>query len=710
MNLRTKAAALAMLLAGTALSAGQLAQPPTAQTPTFKAQVEYVEVDALVTDQQGNFVRDLNKDDFRVFEDGKLQTVTNFSLVDIPIERLERPLFAPRPIEPDVQTNERPFDGRVYVLILDDLHTDVLRSQRVKMAARQFIERHLGANDLMAVLFTAGRTQDAQEFTTSKRLLLAAVDKFMGRKLPTVTIARNEQYFRQSVNTGATVPDPFDSERAFHARSLLTQLKQVADWFGGVHGRRKTLLLLSEGIDYDITNLFGSAGPASFAGSVFEDIRDAISAAARANVSIYAIDPRGLATVGDDDIGVSSFADADRGNSDPSTGGTAAPPRDIGLSSLMNDLRRSQDSLRELAEESGGFAAVNTNQFGNAFDRIVRDNSSYYVMAYYPPTTKRDGKFHKIEVRVNRPGLTVRSRRGYAAPRGKVPDQKNVKTGGMNPEIFDAINSPIQVSGLTMRVFGAPFKGVQPNASVLIGVEMLGRDLSLEANSKLELSWLAIDTKQKIWGARNDSVGLNLRPETRTRVEQSGLRLLNRMELPPGRYQIRVAARDTVKANVGSVIYDLDVPDFYKAPLSISGLALTSLAGASMATARPDEQLKTVLPAPPVALRAFPQNDELALFAEVYDNAGNTPHKIDLVTTVLTDEGRVLFKNEEVRDSSELGGAKGGFGYATRVPLSDLPPGPYVLRVEGRSRLGQNPTAAREVQFTVLPAARGTKP
>jgi len=88
------------------------AQPAAAsQTPTFKAQVEYVEVDALVTDAQGNFVRNLAKEDFQVFEDGKRQTISTFSLVDIPIERYDRPLFSPQPIERDVQSNERPFDG-----------------------------------------------------------------------------------------------------------------------------------------------------------------------------------------------------------------------------------------------------------------------------------------------------------------------------------------------------------------------------------------------------------------------------------------------------------------------------------------------------------------------------------------------------------------------------------------------------------------------
>jgi VWFA-related protein len=682
----------------TAQSQQAPASQASQQTPTFKAQVEYVEVDALVTDQQGNFVRDLTQKDFQVFEDGKRQTISTFSLVDIPIERYDRPLFSPNPIERDVQSNERPFDGRVYVVILDDLHVAAQRTARVRAAARQFIQQRLGANDLMAVIFTGGRSQDAQEFTSNKRLLLNAVDKFVGQKLDSAVITRNNEYFRQRDIGGAgSISDPDEQERVFKTRSMLTSLRQVADWFGGVHGRRKSMLLFSEGIDYDLTDIIRAPDmPQSSASTIISDIQDAIAATARSNVSIYSIDPRGLSDGSEDTIGVGQFADTD----DPIAG------RGIGQSGLANELRVSQDSLRQLSDQSGGFAAVNRNDLSSAFERIVRDNSSYYVLAYYPPSDKRDGKFHRIEVRVvDRPGLVVRSRRGYNAPRGK-PAPVNTKTGGMPQDLFDAINSPLQVSGLTMRVFAAPFKGTQPNSSVLIGAELLGRDLSLETNSKVDISYMAVDTKSKVFGARTDTITMNLRPDTKARVEQSGFRVLNRLELPAGRYQLRVAARDTNKTTVGSVIYDLDVPDFYKEKIAMSGLAITSLGGASMMTARPDDVMKQVLPAPPVAARAFAQNDELAVFTEVYDNSGNAPHKVDILTSVLTDEGRVLYKNEETRDSSELQGAKGGYGYTSRVPLSEIAPGTYVLNVEARSRLGDSPSAKRQVQFTIVPAAR----
>jgi len=682
-------------LALSAALSGQ-APPPTAtdQQPTFKVQVDYVEVDALVTDNQGNFVRNLKKEDFQVLEDGKPQTITAFSLVDIPVERFDRPLGAELPIEPDVKTNEHPFEGRVYVMVVDDFHTSFGRTGRVKNAARQFVQKNLGANDLMAVVHTSGSTDANQEFTNNKRMLLAAIDKTIGRKLRSTTAEKTEEYYRTRGirQQGDPLNDPTDQERTYNARSTLDTLRNVADWFGGVHGRRKTILFVSEGIDYNINDVFNNSG----ASTVLDATRDAIAAATKSNVSIYGIDPRGLTNLGDEDIEIGAYPD------DPTLG--------VSNSSLLNELRLSQDSLRVLASETGGFAAVNANDFSTAFERIVKDNSSYYVLAYYPPSTdKRDGKFHKIEVRLSRPGLTVRARQGYASPKGKPAVAPANASNTTSPAVREALNSPLPISGLTMHVFAAPFKGAPPNASVLLATELRGRDLQLSPNNKVELSFIAIDAQGKIRGGNTDSISwVTLKPETKARVEQTGIRLLNRLDLPPGRYQVRFAARDAGGGALGGVGYDLDVPDFYKSPLTMSGLVLTSIAGTSLPTTRPDDQLKPVLPGPPVALRAFPQNDEVSLFAEVYDNAASTPHKVDITTTVTSDDGKSVFKNDEERSSTDIQGKRGGFGYSTRIPMRDLSPGRYVLKVEARSRLGKGATVSREVQFTVAAVRAGS--
>jgi len=699
MKKRVQIAALVAFVAAAAaaLTADQTpaSQPPAAQqqaqAPTFKLQVDYVEVDAVVTDRDGNLVKDLKKDDFQVVEDGKAQTISLFTQVDIPIDRADRPLYTSLPIEPDVRTNERPFDGRVYVMVVDDLHTRFGRSARVKSVAKQFIERRLGANDVMAVVHTFGSTEWNQEFTSNKRLLLAAVDKTQGQKLNSATVNKTTEYYntRDMRQQGDPLNDPQDQERAFNARNTLRTLRNVADWFASVRGRRKAIIFVSEGIDYDINDLIPSTGSTHYSASdILEETRETIAAATRSNVAIYGIDPRGLTDLGDETIEIGAFPD------DTSLG--------VGQNSLQNEIRLSQDSLRTLSEETGGFAVVNQNDFSTAFDRLVRDNSSYYVLGYYPPDT-RPGRIHKITVRVSRSGLTVRARKGYITPK-KTESPKNAAKDIRTPEVREAMESPLPVSGLTIHAFTAPFKGAAPNASVLLGVELRGHDLKLANTDVIQLSYMAIDATGKVKAGSTDSVTMaNLKAATRDRIQETGLRMLNRLDIPPGRYQVRVAAHDAAGGNVGSVLTDLEVPDYAKLPFGISGVVMTSASTSGMPTAKADEQLKAVLPGSPVASRSFPQNDEIALFAEVYDNAAGTPHKVDIATTITTDEGKVLFKDEEPRDSSDLGGKKGGYGYTVRIPLKDIEPGNYVLTVSAKSRLKDTPGAERQLRLIVTP-------
>src|SRR5687768_6784963 len=151
---------------------------------------------------------------------------------------------------------------------------------------------------------------------------------------------------------------------------------------------------------------------------------------------------------------------------------------------LLNEMKLSQDSLRTLAEETGGFAAVNQNMLASAFGRIVDANSRYYVLGYYPPGTARDGRFHRIDVRVKRRGLRVSARRGYASPRGRTPAERKrdeetrrareAKRGAVNntsPELRDALNAPLQQSGLTLTVQAAPFKHTRKDASIALAIE-----------------------------------------------------------------------------------------------------------------------------------------------------------------------------------------------------------------------------------------------
>jgi hypothetical protein len=481
-------------------------------------------------------------------------------------------------------------------------------------------------------------------------------------------------------------------------------IASLADWLAGIHGRRKAVVFFSEGIDYNIWDTMGPSGTAANPSDsvrrgdgvvLYSRAQDAIAAATRANVNIYAIDPRGLSTGSEDAIEMTGLpVDAE------SVG--------LGAYALQDELRDQQQSLRTLAEETGGFASVSSNDFSNAFRRIVDENSSYYVLGYYPTNERRDGRFRRIEVRLKRPGLAVVARKGYAAPKGKAAVEKTIEaSAGTSKELRDALNSPLQMSGLKLAVFAAPMKGPSRKAAIALVTEFLGREFAFtEKDGKflntLEMSYVAVGKQGKVVDGKRDSVALSFKPETYKRVLEAGMRVQSRLELPPGSYQLRVAVRES-GGRTGSVFYDLSVPDFAKDPLSISGVVVTSMAAGTVPTAGAIPEIGDALKTPPTTSRVFSSADELSVLAEVYDNQGALSHSVD-ITATLKAEGRVqVFSNSETRSSKELGGASGGYGYTNRIPLKGLAPGLYVLTIEARSTLGGTAKVSRDVQIRIVP-------
>ncbi len=688
--------AAAITLAVQGLNAQGQPQAPQQPPITFRAEVNYVEVDARVLDREGKFIAGLEASDFQIFEDGKPQKVTAFSMVNIPLERVERPLFASKPVERDVRNNLEAADGRIYVIVLDDLHTAPLRSQRIKLAARQFIERYVGANDMAAVVHTSGLTSGGQEFTTSQARLLRAVDKFMGRKLRSSTQNMIDDVNRRAGTpfSGDPAADMDDKERGFQARNTLDSIRSLANYLGNIRGRRKAVVMFGEGIDYNINEIFSDQ--ITEAQTVIDATREMIAAATRANVAIYTVDPRGLGAEFDDLAAIQSFPD------DTSSG--------LGMSSIFNEVRLGQDSLRVMADETGGFAVVNRNDFATAFQRIVDDNSSYYVMGYYSSNDRRDGRFRKIEVKLpNKPGYVIRSRKGYVAPRGRAPETKAAAKDGPTPELRDAMESPLPLAGLPLSVTASVFKGPSvkgtTQASLVISTLVNGSTLPFAESegmfkNDLEILGLATDDKGKSFSTNRNTVNLNMKPDTAKRVTATGFRVINSLDLAPGRYNLRVAVRESNTRKAGSVMFDVEVPDFGKEKLAMSDIALTSALSGIAPTIRPKDPLEKLLPGPLTTYREFSTADEIALFTEIYDNV-TQPHKVEINASVKAEGGTSVFSTREERDSADLKGSAGGFGFEARVPLKSLAPGLYVLRVDATMRIDDRPTTAKEIIFRV---------
>jgi hypothetical protein len=240
---------------------------------------------------------------------------------------------------------------------------------------------------------------------------------------------------------------------------------------------------------------------------------------------------------------------------------------------------------------------------------------------------------------------------------------------------------------------------------VLLALEIDGPALKFEPRDgrfaeSIEVSIVAADERARVQGGDRQTFNLNLVPETHERVSRTGIRMLSNIDLPPGRYQIRVGAHESTGRAIGTVPYDLEVPDYSKTPFAMSGVLLTSSSATSFATANQETDWNGLLPSPPVVTRTFRATDTLAWFAEVYDNSGQSAHTINYISTVANArDGRLVV---EARDSRAVSADSKGLaqGFSTSLPLRDFTPGTYVLRVEATSTVGGR-SARRDVLFEV---------
>jgi VWFA-related protein len=698
-------------------AAGLAAQQSPTGPVVFRAAVDIVEVDATVIDARGNAVSDLTASDFEVFEDGTLQTIASFARVDLPVQRAVTStslVATDATILPDVQTNS-PIEGGIYLIVLDDLHTGFARTTRVREIARQFIERAVGPNDVAAVVYT-GHNAANQDFTGNRQLLLRAVDKFVGDKLRSATLValdgigdgRNlRPGTEESLQLGE---DVIKDVRAYRARSVMGSIRRLSEFMAGIRGRRKAMVLFGEGIDYDVDQALDAGG--STAAVVRDETRTAIASAQRGNVTIYSIDPRGLFDPVDELM--SSATQVNRDSRSPAQqrmvdlqnlnnrSGRQPPAAEANGATLQKEVRLQQDSLKALAQDTGGFATLNTNNFLRPFERIIRENSGYYLIGYQPTNDKRDGRLRTLQVRVKRPGLTVRARNGYLALGPGTPASPPAGDAAASP-VLEALGSPVPVSGIPMRVVAASFKGPKDLSTVTFAIELepSAFDFASEGGrwvESLEMATVIVPAGGAARPGDHSKKALALLPALYEAVKSRGARIVGQTDLPPGRYQLRVAAG--TRGKTGSTVYDLVVPDYSTAPLTLSGLVLSS--DDSLRT--PTMPLGTQAPAfpngPPAATRSFARHDQLMVFGEVYDSARTGAHEVSITTTLRNGSG-VPVRTTTGRGALAGAGRGAIHKFTARMPLADLAPGQYVIRVEAQGDFGDRPSAARDIQILV---------
>ena len=378
------------------------------QQPTFRADINFVRVDVIVSDNDGEPVTDLTEADFEVFEDGELQEIEQFRLIRVdgnPPPGAPRPRQLRNRIDEEIELSRD--DVRLFVFFFDDYHVRLSNSLSVKEPLIRFVQTQLRPNDVVGMMYPLTPV-DAISFTRNHASVISAIERFEGRKFNYEPRNRAEELYSQA---------PSEVVERIRNEVVMDALRGLATRLGGLREGRKAIIYVSEGLTVmlppQLRAADASLGPlanpggrsrasggslrertaAVFAQSeLYSELRRVFAAANRNNAAIYTLDPRGL-TAFEFDINEA-----------------------VGLGQDRRSLNMAQDMLRTLADETDGRAIINRNDLAPGLAQIVRDSSFYYLLGYTSTQAPTDGEFHSITVRLkDRRGMDVRARKGYWA-------------------------------------------------------------------------------------------------------------------------------------------------------------------------------------------------------------------------------------------------------------------------------------------------------
>ncbi|HVB55593.1 MAG TPA: VWA domain-containing protein [Candidatus Acidoferrales bacterium] len=399
-----------LLVAGLCLSS-LAAQPQESapaqfagQSPVLRSSSELVRIDVEVTDRSGKPVKGLRADQFIVTDDGHAQKVSIFSYEDIEAvetasEESAKPIVVAvdSPVAVAVQAlADQVRDRRMLVLFFDltSMATDDL--MRAHDAAAKFVKQQMAGADLVAVVTFSSNLRVIADFTNNR----ATLDKAIAQLLPGVSsqlsnplyaTAQNREYDVQQDTGAAYTPDETEFN-FFNTYQKLEAIESLANVLGAIPGRKSVI---------EFTGGITQTGEENRT-----QLRAATDAANRADVSIYSIDARGL------------FDTAPGGDVTADAATSTSMFTGASVFHQTDQREDSRDTLATLSTDTGGRAFFDLGDLSDAFPRIEQDNTGYYLVGYDPGANiKHDGSWHAVHVKVNAPGVRVRYRNGYYAPR-----------------------------------------------------------------------------------------------------------------------------------------------------------------------------------------------------------------------------------------------------------------------------------------------------
>lgn len=712
------------------------AQPPSQadDEEVVRITTNLVQIDAVVTDKKGNLVTDLRPEEIELFEDGRPQKITNFSFVPMAGDTAQAPpapaANADKAAPPLPPVRLKPEQvRRTLALVVDDLGLSFESTHFVRRALKKFVDEQLQPGDLVAIIRTAGGMGALQQFTSDKRQLYAAIERVrwnpQGRGgvsafAPLETNpgeqaradAENGVEDKEEEPTRSGIEDLNRFREDIFAVGTLGAINYVVRGMRELPGR-KSILLMSDGI-----KIFNQ-DDSSLSTRVLDALRRLTDLANRASVVIYTMDARGLQTL--------SLSASD------SVSGMTPEALEDRLASRRSDFFESQTGLEYLASQTGGFAIRNNNDLSGGIKRVLEDQKGYYLIGYRPDESTFDAKtgsrrFHKITLKLKRPGLRSRTRTGFYG----ISDEETRPTQQLtrSQQLINALASPFGSGGVKLRLTSLYGNDVKLGGFLRSLLHIEARDLTFteEADGwqKTVFDVLAVTFGDN--GTVLDQISrtqtMRLRGETYKRALEDGLVFIITVPVKkPGAYQLRTALRDTATERVGSASQFIDVPNINKNQLTLSGIIINGRdPSAKSAPARnqdaaatgPDAQARNAAaeetetdPRAGPAVRRFRHGMVMSYTYVIYnaalDKATNRP-RLQVQMRAFRDGKQVFTGRVQPLDPSEQTDFKRLAASGALLLGTDMIPGEYILQIIVTDLLAseKHRTATQWIDFEII--------
>lgn len=673
---RAIAGGLVACLAFGAAAAARQSPQAAPQQPVFRAGVDVTQIDVTVLDRNRQPIHGLDATNFTVTENGKAQAIIGVSEVVMPRAE-DLPAAWLRLVPSDVDTNflgDRLRDSRIIVIVMDDAEVPFdngLTIDSAKAIGRSVVGR-LGPTDLASVVYTrdAGLSQD---FTSDKDRLIRAIEAFQPR--PPEALPQKPAGGYAAEGDMQRHDEANRWTRCEQAHPSIPTLLAVTKTLAAITKRRKTIIDITAGRTVAVPG--GDRNDRNCTTDLDNDTRELFSLAERANVNVYPIDPSGLVALRPGG-GFGSSRGGRRGDFGAAPG-------------------RPSEALKTLAVNTGGTAVVDTNDFETGLDRIFEENGSYYLVGYQSTNQERDGKFRQVEVHVTAPGATVLSRRGYYGP--------TATKGAAETSAADAATrTDLMRVGLTatpalnLRVTLAPFALPAPASGPRKAAVMMTLGIREPVPASPATDVVTVITSATADGgataAKFEPHDVTI-PVTPTNGESVPYEWTSRLDLAPGRYEVRFNAHSKLY-DIGASVYGVvDVPDFSKPGLALSGLMFAS----ANDTPPPFEKsLSDVIPLAPTSERSFVRGEHVTALVRVYQTGTGPAAAVLLKTQLLDAKNAPAFSDSGTLNPDQFDASRSA-DYRVDVPTPSLKSGPFLLDVQ--ALMADGSTARREVPFVI---------